>query len=200
MPADGHRALDLLRSIADPARRHGTRADHHWHLRGVRGLWLASCPGGAAPTGDRGRLQADSPVAFGGGATSSSDGQHSHVGGPGEAVGSVNARHGRDPAVSIYTHVSDRFAPFHTKLLPAAAGEAAHVVDGLLYHHADLDIAVHHTDGDGVSDHVFALCHLLDFRFAPRIPDLASRRLVTFGPATRWPTLGRSSQARSTRA
>jgi TnpA family transposase len=127
--------------------------------------------------------------AFGAGTTSSSDGQHFLVGGQGEAVGSVNARHGRDPAVSIYTHVSDRFAPFHTKLLPAAAGEAAHVVDGLLYHHADLDIAVHHTDGGGVSDHVFALCHLLGFRFAPRIPDLASRRLVTFGPASRWPTL-----------
>jgi len=29
-------------------------------------------------------------------------------------------------------------------------------------------VAVHHTDGGGVSDHVFALCHLLGFRFAPR--------------------------------
>ena len=126
---------------------------------------------------------------FGTGTISSSDGQHFHVGGPGEAVGAVNARYGRDPAVSIYTHVSDRFAPFHAKLLSAAAGEAAHVVDGLLYHHADLDIAVHHTDGGGVSDHVFALCHLLGFRFAPRIPNLAERRLFTFGPAGRWPML-----------
>ena len=128
-------------------------------------------------------------AAFGTGTISSSDGQHFHVGGPGEAVGAVNARYGRDPAVSIYTHVSDRFAPFHAKLLPAAAGEAAHVVDGLLYHHADLEISVHHTDGGGVSDHVFALCHLLGFRFAPRIPNLAERRLFTFGPAARWPTL-----------
>jgi TnpA family transposase len=128
-------------------------------------------------------------AAFGTGTVSSSDGQHFHVGGPGEAVGAVNPRHGRDPAVSVYTHVSDRFAPFHARLLPAAAGEAAHVVDGLLHHHADLDIAVHHTDGGGASDHVFALCHLLGFRFAPRIPNLADRRLVTFGPAGRWPTL-----------
>lgn len=28
----------------------------------------------------------------------------------------------------------------------------------------------------GVSDHVFALCHLLGFRFAPRIPNIAARR------------------------
>ena len=68
-------------------------------------------------------------------------------------------------------------------------GEAAHVIDGLLYHGGDVDIAVHHTDGGGVSDHVFALCHLLGFRFAPRIPNLDDRRLHTFGPAATWPTL-----------
>ncbi len=131
-------------------------------------------------------------AAFGLGVVSSSDGQHFHVGGPGEAVGAVNARHGREPAVSFYTHLSDRYAPFYTKLQPAAAGEAAHVIDGLLYHHADeLEIAVHHTDGGGVSDHVFALAALLGFRFAPRIPNLDDRRLYAFdgAPARRWPVL-----------
>lgn len=130
--------------------------------------------------------------AFGSGVVSSSDGQHFHVGGPGEAVGAVNARHGREPAVSFYTHLSDRYAPFHSKLLPAAAGEAAHVIDGLLYHHADeLEIAVHHTDGGGVSDHVFAFAALLGFCFAPRIPNLDDRRLYTFDRASarRWPVL-----------
>ena len=126
---------------------------------------------------------------FGSGAVSSSDGQHFPVGGPGEAVGAVNARYGREPVVSLYTHLSGRYAPFHVKLLPAAAGEAPHVVDGLLYHNADLDIAVHHTDGGGVSDHVFALCHLLGFRFAPRIPNLNDRRLYTFRPGATWPVL-----------
>lgn len=127
--------------------------------------------------------------AFGAGIASSSDGQHFHVGGPGEAVGAVNARHGRDPAVSVYTHISDRYAPFHTRILSATAGEAAHVIDGLLHHHADLDIAIHHTDGGGVSDHVFALAHLLGFRFAPRIPNLGDRKLYPFGPTARWPVL-----------
>jgi TnpA family transposase len=54
---------------------------------------------------------------------------------------------------------------------------------------ADLSISVHHTDGGGVSDHVFALAHLLGFRFAPRIPNLAERRLYGFGPASNWPAL-----------
>jgi TnpA family transposase len=83
----------------------------------------------------------------------------------------VNARHGPEPAIAFYTHISDRYAPFHTKVISASAGEAAHVLDGLLYHSADLEIAIHHTDGGGVSDHVFALCALLGFRFASRDPE-----------------------------
>ncbi|VXC99766.1 transposase (fragment) [Sphingomonas sp. 8AM] len=87
---------------------------------------------------------------------------------------------GSDPAVSFYTHVSDRYAPFHSRVISAGAGEAAHVLDGLLHHGADLAIERHHTFGGGVSDHVFALCHLLGFRFAPRIPNIAARRLHLF--------------------
>ena len=45
------------------------------------------------------------------------------------------------------------------------------------------------TDGGGVSDHVFALAHLLGFRFAPRIPNLADRKLYAFGSASTWPAL-----------
>ena len=36
---------------------------------------------------------------------------------------------------------------------------------------------------------MFALAHLLGFRFAPRIPNLAERRLYAFGPASAWPAL-----------
>src|SRR5271163_2303568 len=44
------------------------------------------------------------------------------------------------------------------------------------------------TDG-GDSDHVFALCSLLGFQFAPRIPDLKSRRLYSFAKSSAYPTL-----------
>lgn len=125
---------------------------------------------------------------FGAADVSSSDGQHFPTGGPGEAVGAVNARYGRDATTLLYTHVSARHAPFHTVAIPPS-GEAAHVIDGLLYHEADLTASTHHTDGGGVSDHVFALAHVLGFRFAPRIPNLAERRLHAFGPAGTWPAL-----------
>jgi TnpA family transposase len=125
---------------------------------------------------------------FGEADVSSSDGQAFLTAGRGEALGAHNARHGQEPSALFYTHVSSRHAPFSTVSIPAS-GEAAYVIDGLLYHEADLSIAVHHTDGGGVSDHVFALAHPLGFRFAARIPNLADRKLYTFGPASRWPAL-----------
>ena len=125
---------------------------------------------------------------FGAADISSSDGQAFLTAGRGEALGAHNARHGNQPSAMFYTHVSSRHAPFYTESIPPS-GEAAYVIDGLLYHEADLTTAVHHTDGGGVSDHVFALAHLLGFRFAPRIPNLADRKLYAFGPASRWPAL-----------
>src|SRR5712672_1040814 len=81
-----------------------------------------------------------------------------------------------------------RQTPYHTVAIPPS-GEAAYVIDGLLYHEADLSIGTHHTDGGAVSDHNFALAYLLGFYFAPRIPNLAERRLYTFGPTSAWPVL-----------
>jgi TnpA family transposase len=117
---------------------------------------------------------------FGSGASSSSDGQHFPLNRRAQATGAVNPHKGSEPAASFYTHVSDRYAPFHSKVISAGAGEAAHVLDGLLHHGADLSIERHHTDGGGVSDHVFAMCHGMGFLFAPRIPNLSARRLHLF--------------------
>jgi TnpA family transposase len=126
---------------------------------------------------------------FGGGSASSSDGQFFRAGGFGREASSINAHYGDEPGVKFYTHLSDRYAPFHTKVIAATASEAAHVLDGLLYHQSEVAARRHHTDGGGDSDHVFALCSLLGFQFAPRIPDLKSRRLYSFGKAPAYPSL-----------
>ena len=90
---------------------------------------------------------------FGAADVSSSDGQAFLTAGRGEALGAHNARHGhgREAAGLFYTHVSARHAPYYTQSIPPS-GEAAYVIDGLLYHEAELNISVHHTDGGGVSD------------------------------------------------
>jgi len=81
----------------------------------------------------------------------SSDGQFFRAGGFGREASSINAHYGDEPGVKFYTHLSDRYAPFHTKVIAATASEAAHVLDGLLYHQSEVATRRHHTDGGGDS-------------------------------------------------
>ena len=126
---------------------------------------------------------------WGSGATSSSDAQFFRAGGRGEAGGLVNLHYGQEPGVKFYTHLSDQFGPFHTKVIAATANEAPYVLDGLLYHQSSLVINEHYTDTGGFSDHVFAICRLLGFRFAPRIRDLKEKRLYLLPGLTAPPEL-----------
>jgi TnpA family transposase len=126
---------------------------------------------------------------FGGGVAWSSDGQFFRAGGLGRDAGRLNAHYGDDPGSKFYTHLSDRFAPFHTKVIAATASEALHILDGLLYHQSEVTVRRHHTDGGGDSEHVFALLALLGFQFAPRIPDLKHRRLYSFDKPSAYPAL-----------
>ncbi len=114
---------------------------------------------------------------FGDGTTSSSDGQRFRAGNSAEATGHINPKYGSAPGRLVYTHVSDQYAPFHSQLVNVGVRDATYVIDGLLHHESDLQIREHYTDTAGFTDHVFALSHLLGFRFAPRIRDLAETRL-----------------------
>jgi TnpA family transposase len=61
---------------------------------------------------------------------------------------------------------------------------------GLLYHESDRSIEEHYTDTSGFTDHVFALMHLLGFRFAPRIRDIQDKKLYITGSSDDYPALG----------
>ena len=116
---------------------------------------------------------------WGAGTTSSSDAQFFRAGGRGEVRSHANLHYGQDPGVKFYTHLSDQFGPYHTNVIAATAHEAPHVLDGLLYHESGLVIDEHYTDTGGFSDHLFAVCRLLGFRYVPRIRDLKKKRLYT---------------------
>ena len=125
------------------------------------------------------------------GTTSSSDGQYFRAGGRAGSGGSVNAKYGIDPGAVLYTHVSGQYGPFYTRVISATMSEAPYVLDGL-HHHAhqtDLRITEHYTDTAGATDHVFGLCHLLGYRFAPRIKDLKDRKLYTINKPGTYPLL-----------
>lgn len=126
---------------------------------------------------------------WGEGTTSSSDGQRFRAGGRGEATGHVNARYGDEPGALFYTHLSDQHGGYHIQVIHSAIRDSTYVLDGLLYHESELRIEEHYTDTAGFTDHVFALCPLLGFRFAPRIRDLADKRLYIPGKGEQWPSL-----------
>lgn len=126
---------------------------------------------------------------WGEGKTSSSDGQWFRAGGTGQAASHHNAKYGNEPGVTFYTHISDRYSPFHTKVISVPVRDATHVLDGLLYHESELEIEEHYTDTAGFTDHVFGLMHLLGFRFAPRIKGLKDKNLYISSDPKLYPTL-----------
>ncbi|MCY4757279.1 Tn3 family transposase [Pelomonas aquatica] len=126
---------------------------------------------------------------WGDGSTSSSDGQRFKAGGHAEGSGYRNAKYGDDPGVLFYTHVSSQYGGFHIKVINGPVRDATHVLDGLLYHESDLRIEEHYTDTAGFTDHIFGLCPVVGFTFAPRIADLKDKRIFVPGKAEDWPAL-----------
>ena len=100
-----------------------------------------------------------------------------------------NPKYGVDPGLKIYSFLSGQYGSFNAKVIGATAGEAPFVLDGLVGNAAQFNPLVHHVDTGGVSDHVFALFHLLDLTLVPRLRDFPDRRLACFGRPGQWKAL-----------
>jgi TnpA family transposase len=114
---------------------------------------------------------------WGDGLTSSSDAQFFHAGGTGEAMNMVNIKYDTIPGLKCYTALSNQYGIFGLKVIPSTAHEAPYVLDMLTMNDTGKRIKEHYTDTGGFSDHVFALCALLGYQFAPRLRNLSSLRL-----------------------
>lgn len=82
-----------------------------------------------------------------------------------------------EKAVGIYTHVSNQYSVYNTKVISCSPREALYVLDGLLENNTILKIKEHTTDTAGYTEHIFALCYLLGYQFMPRIRDLKDQQL-----------------------
>lgn len=82
-----------------------------------------------------------------------------------------------DRAVSVYTHMSNQFSVFGTRVISCGPREALYVLDGLLENNTILRVREHITDTHGFTEHVFALLYLLGYSFMPRLRDLADQQL-----------------------
>ncbi|MDT7918762.1 Tn3 family transposase [Clostridium perfringens] len=125
---------------------------------------------------------------WGEGNTSSSDGMRMQLG-----VSSLHAdsnpHYGTGKGTTIYRFASDQFSSYYTKIIHTNSRDATHVLDGLLNNDTDLNIEEHYTDTAGYTDQVFALTHLLGFRFAPRIRDISDVKLFTMDKADKYTNL-----------
>ena len=103
---------------------------------------------------------------WGDGSMSSSDGQMFRVHGKSLHVEYHPRRFGVRRGINVVTHQSDREVVLATIVL-----------DGLLGNNSVISPKIHTTDTHGYSDHLFALCWLLDIVFAPRLKDAGDSRL-----------------------
>lgn len=126
---------------------------------------------------------------WGEGTTSSSDGMRIQVG-----VSSLHAdsnpHYGTGKGTTIYRFTSDQFSSYYTKIIHTNSRDATHVLDGLLNNDTALNIEEHYTDTAGYTDQIFALTHLLGFRFAPRIRDISDIKLFTMNNSNKYDNLG----------
>ena len=107
---------------------------------------------------------------FGGGTMSSSDGQRFPVRGKSATARHMNIFGGR--VLSTYTHVSDQWSTYGTRVMVPIWREAHFVLDEILGNVTDLPITEHATDTHGVTLVNFALFDLAGLLLSPRIRDL----------------------------
>src|SRR6202035_2740841 len=80
-------------------------------------------------------------------------------------------------AITIFTHTSDQYSVFGTRVISCSVREAIYVLDGLLENDTILRPREHYTDTHGFTEQLFGLCYLLGFSFMPRLKDLADQQL-----------------------
>jgi TnpA family transposase len=113
---------------------------------------------------------------FGGGIMSSSDGQRFPVRGKSASARDMIVHGGR--VLSTYTHVSDQWSTYGTKIIVPTAREAHFALDEFLGNETDLPITEHATDTHGATLINFGLFDLVGKALTPRMRDLTKITLV----------------------
>ncbi len=121
----------------------------------------------------------------------SSDGQKFSI-----SVESLNANYsykyfGKGKGVSVYSFIDESHRLFYSTVINSSEREAAYVIDGLL-HNDVVQSDIHSTDTHGYSEIIFAVTHLLEISFAPRIKNFRDQNLYAFDGISDMKNLGYS--------
>lgn len=114
---------------------------------------------------------------WGDGTLSSSDGQRFATSGKIRNAQALPKYFGYGKGVTFYTHTSDQYSQYGTKVISSTERDAPHVLDEILTNETELTIIEHTTDTHGYSDLIFAFFDLANKRFAPRLRDIKNQRL-----------------------
>lgn len=114
---------------------------------------------------------------WGGGTLSSSDGQRFPVSGKIRNAKAQLKYFGYGKGVTFYTHTSDQYSQFGSKVIASTERDAMYVLDEILNNETELNILEHTTDTSGYTDLVFGLFDLLGMQFSPRLRDIKDQKL-----------------------
>ena len=81
------------------------------------------------------------------------------------------------PGVMIYWHVEKNSVCIYSQLKACSSSEVAAMIEGVLRHDTEMDVAQQYVDTHGQSEVGFAFCYLLGFALLPRLKNLKKQRL-----------------------
>jgi len=127
---------------------------------------------------------------WGGGTLSSSDGQRLPTSGKIRKAKAQLNYFGFGRGLTNYTHTSDQYSQYGTKVVATTERDATYVLDEILNNETELNIIEHTTDTAGYTDIVFGLFDLLGLKFSPRLSDIKDQKLSKIkGYDIKYPTL-----------
>jgi len=85
-------------------------------------------------------------------------------------------RHG-GRGVMIYWHVEKKSLCIHSQLKSPSSSEVSSMIEGVLRHLTNIEIASQFVDSHGQSTVGFAFCRLLNFTLLPRLKPMHSQKL-----------------------
>ena len=87
-----------------------------------------------------------------------------------------HARYG-GRGVMIYWYVEKKANCIYSQLKRCSASEAASMIEGVLHHCTEMEVARQYVDTHGQNTVAFAFCHMLGFELMPRLKNIAKQKL-----------------------
>lgn len=83
----------------------------------------------------------------------------------------------RGPGIMVYWHVEKKSACIYSQVKRCSSSEVAAMIEGVLRHCTEMEVAKNYVDSHGQSEVAFAFCSLLGFELLPRLKNIGAQKL-----------------------